>query len=67
MSPPDVRGTLVSLKEAMVMLGMLLGYFIGKLRTNSLLYVSSLVYFIPPICKESKQAHVSVWIVERNF
>lgn len=30
MSPPDVRGTLVSLKEAMVVLGMLLGYLIGE-------------------------------------
>ena len=37
MSPPDVRGTLVSLKEAMVVLGMLLGYLIGKLRTDLLI------------------------------
>lgn len=29
MSPPEIRGTLVSLKEAMIVLGMLLGYMVG--------------------------------------
>lgn len=35
MSPPSIRGLLISLKEAMIVLGMLLGYFIGWLYQSS--------------------------------
>lgn len=35
MSPPEVRGTLVSLKEALIVVGMLLGYGIGYALSNT--------------------------------
>ena len=35
LSPPDVRGALVSMKEGMVVLGMLLGYIVGFVRRDT--------------------------------
>eukprot|EP00249_Psilotum_nudum_P010830 c22796_g1_i1 orf=183-1709(+) len=35
-SPEDIRGTLISLKEALIVLGMLLGYLVGSVTINSM-------------------------------
>jgi MFS family permease len=58
MSPPSVRGLLVSLKEAMIVLGILMGYVVGMLSAHNCgIHMYCCIHFTGYIC----DAHDGGW------